>query len=192
MSELENITSLSDLWKSPVWKKISKAYVEGKTCEWCGAKAGDTYEDSKGKTRKLGLSPHHIEKHKWALPLYNQVKNRLFSAWLKQNRENNYQVPRSLSQREGREYLKNMWARDNGTIISVAFEHEKQKILNTYIHLSPENVIILCTKCHYARERGLLICPVCRKNYRKLQFRTCYSCKNIQSSSDKEDTEQCQ
>jgi len=173
---MENIASLSELWKSPEWKKASKAYLEGQACEWCGAKAGDTYEDSKGKTRRLGLSPHHIEKHKWGLPLYNQVKNRLFAAWLKQDKGQWHLVPRGLSQRERRGYLKNMWAKDNGTIISEAFEKEKQRILETYIHLSPENIIILCSRCHYAREKGLLICPECHKNYRKPQFQTCYDC----------------
>ena len=187
MSEMENITSLSELWKSPVWKKVSKAYIEGKACEWCGAKAGDTYEDSKGKTRKLGLSPHHIDKHKWGLLLYNQVKNTLFTAWLKQNRDHDYEAPRGLSQREKREYIKNLWARDNVHLISEAFKKEKQKILDTYISLSPENIIILCSKCHYAREKGFLICPTCHKNYRKSPFRTCYKCRDILSANEAKD-----
>ena len=173
---MENIASLSELWKAPEWKKASKAYTEGKTCEWCGAKAGDTYEDSKGKTRRLGFSPHHIEKHKWGLPLYNQVKNQLFSAWLKQNKDHNYDAPRSLNQKEKREYIKMLWAKDNGTIISEVFEEEKRKILDTYIHLSHENIIILCSRCHYAREKGLLICSECKKNYRKPKYPTCYDC----------------
>lgn len=173
---MENITSLSELWKNPEWKKTSQVYTEGKTCEWCGAQAGDTYTDSNGKTRKLGLSPHHIEKHKWGLPLYNQVKNALFVAWLKKNRDHGYEVPRSLSERERREYVKSLWARENGAIISEAFEKEKQRILETYTHLSPENIIILCSRCHYARERGLLICPECGRNYRKPKYPTCYDC----------------
>lgn len=173
---MENIASLSELWKSPEWKKASREYLEGKACEWCGAHAGDTYEDSKGKTRKLGLSPHHIEKHKWGLPLYNQVKNSLFTAWLKKNRDHDYEVPRSLTEKEKREYVKNLWAKDNGTIISETFEAEKHKILDTYINLSPENIIILCSRCHYAREKGWIICPECHKNYRKPMFPTCSDC----------------
>src|SRR4030042_1661537 len=54
--------NLKELWKSPEWKKISKEYTKDKKCSICGAKSGDTYLDTKGKTRQFGLVVHHIEK----------------------------------------------------------------------------------------------------------------------------------
>ena len=36
------ITTLSELWRSPEWKARSRAYTKGKACEWCGARAGNT------------------------------------------------------------------------------------------------------------------------------------------------------
>ncbi|MFH0850565.1 MAG: hypothetical protein V1924_06475 [Candidatus Bathyarchaeota archaeon] len=109
--------SLTGLWRSPEWKKRSRAYTEGKACEWCGARAGDKYTDSKGKTRTLGLAPHHIEKHKWGLPLYNQVRDRLYRQWLKGHDLG--EAPRGLSERERRSYLKHQWARVSESILSV-------------------------------------------------------------------------
>lgn len=37
----EEITSMSDLWNSPEWRKASDEFTEGKVCEWCGRKRGD-------------------------------------------------------------------------------------------------------------------------------------------------------
>ena len=105
------IMTLSELWRSPEWKARSRAYVEGKACEWCGARAGDKYTDSKGKTRTLGLAPHHIEKHKWGLPLYRQVRDRLYRQWLKTHDPG--EAPRALSEREKQSYLKHQWTRQN-------------------------------------------------------------------------------
>jgi len=171
------ITTLTDLWNSPEWKKVSREFTEGKVCEWCGRKAGDTYITKKGDVRRVGLAPHHIEKHKWGLPLYNQVKNRLFSDWWKQHKlDHGYDVPRSLAVKEVRSYVKGMWVIDNLDLIQTEFAAAKREILDAYINLDPEHVIILCTRCHYARGKGLLICPVCKENYRKKSYPTCYSC----------------
>ena len=58
--------TLSELWRSPEWKARSRAYVEGKACEWCGARAGDKYTDSKGQERTVGPAPHPTEKRRLA------------------------------------------------------------------------------------------------------------------------------
>ena len=167
--------SLTGLWRSPEWKKRSRAYTEGKACEWCGARAGDKYTDSKGKERTLGLAPHHIEKHKWGLPLYNQVRDRLYRQWLKEHSPG--EAPRGLSERERRSILKYQWTRQNLEAVTRAFEEEKRRILDDYMTLDPEKTIILCSKCHYAREKGLLICPVCKTRYRKPRNPTCSLCR---------------
>jgi hypothetical protein len=157
------------------WRERSRAYVEGKTCEWCGAKAGDKYIDSKGRERTVGLAPHHIEKRRWGLPLYRQVRDRLYRQWLKDHDPG--EAPRGLTAREGRRYLKDQWTRQSLGLISVAFEEEKRRTLAEYTALSPERTIILCNRCHYAREKGLLLCPVCRTRYRRPRNPTCLECR---------------
>ena len=171
------VSSLKELWGSKEWKKRSKAFVEGKSCAWCGAKAGDTYTDRKGKTRKLGLSPHHIEKHKWALPLYKQVATELFNEWYKNEYNQTIRIsPVGLTKREQKKQLKDEWINSNREYITEEFELKKQDIIQTYIDLNEEEVMPLCTRCHYAREKGLLICPECKTHYRKPKYKTCYTC----------------
>ena len=176
MKSVYEVEKLSELWKHPTWKEKVNSFIENKSCEWCGRKVGDTYTDRKGKKRTVGLAPHHIERHKWGLPLYKQIVNELFRKWYKPT-QTIYDVPRSLSKRESRDYVKNLWTNDNRDLIQEHFAEAKKKIIDTYIELDKENIIILCTRCHYAREKGLLICPVCRTNYRKKQYPTCYNCR---------------
>jgi hypothetical protein len=174
---LEGVSTLTELWGSPEWKRLRREYVEGKACEWCGARAGDTYTTRKGETRAVGLAPHHIEKHPWGKTLYRQVRRRLFNKWYSENKAlQQYMIPPGLSEREYRKTLEYEWARDNRLEISEAFEEEKRRVLGKYVELTPENVIILCSRCHFAREKGLLICPVCKENHRQKRYATCYRC----------------
>ncbi len=171
------VNSLTELWKNPEWLKRVDEFTKDNCCEWCGRKKGDIYVDKKGKERKIGLSPHHINKIKWGLSLYKEVSNQLFNDWYKNNKSFIfYEIPRGLSKNEIRGYVKNMWISDNRDIIKESFEKVKKEILEDYINLNPEKIIILCNICHYAREKGLLICPVCKKNYRKKKYPTCYNC----------------
>jgi len=159
-----DVTTLKGLWASPEWKARSRAYVQGKACEWCGARAGDRYTDSAGRKRTVGLAPHHVEKHKWGLPLWRQVRDRLYARWLKDHDPG--EAPRGLSARETKRYHKDRWTRGHLELINVAFEEEKRRIIKDYLELSPEKIIVLCGRCHYAREKGLLICPECKTRHR--------------------------
>ena len=172
--------TLTELWRSPEWKARSRAYIEGKACEWCGAGAGDKYTDSRGRERTVGLAPHHIEKHRWGLTLYRQVRDRLYRQHLKGLPPG--EAPRGLSAREAARYLKDRWTQANLEAITRAFEEEKRRILDAYMNLNPEKTIILCSRCHYAREKGLLICPVCKARYRKPRNPTCRGCRDAMAS----------
>jgi len=173
----DRTTSLSELWKTKAWKESSKEFIEGKECAWCGAKKGDVYTTKTGNQRKLGLSPHHVEKHKWGLPLYNQIKNKISNHWYKMNRfSHGYEIPAGLSQRETGKYLKTQYVNDNLDFIKQQFEETKQIILKQYIDLKKEYIIVLCTKCHYAREKGLVLCKECKKGYHKPKYERCWTC----------------
>ena len=102
------------------------------------------------------------------------MRDRLYRQWLKDHGPG--EVPRGLSERERQKYLKYQWARQNLETVTRAFKEEKRRILDDYMTLDPEN-IVLCTRCHYAREKGLLICPVCKTGYRKPRNPTCNKCR---------------
>ena len=66
---------------------------------------------------------------------------------------------------------------ENLEAVSAASEEEKRRILADYTELSPKKTIILCNRCHYAREKGLLLCPVCRIRYRRPRNPMCSECR---------------
>jgi len=186
------LPTLSELWKSPEWKAQAKTFSEGKPCTWCGAQPGDTYTTRKGDTRKLGFSPHHIEKHKWGLPLYNQVKNRLFGEYYKAlTSKFTFMYPPGLSKKEHREQTKFEWKKTHREEITVAFQAEKERIINDYLNLTDENAVVLCSRCHYAREKGMILCKVCGEGYHKPKYDRCWSCnQGILKANDKMEVEE--
>lgn len=173
-----NELTLSEIWKSPEWKKQAATYSENKPCAWCGANPGDTYTTRKGKTRKLGFSVHHIEKHKWGLSLYNQVKNKLFREYYKKHISKPvFLFPAGLSKTEYRKQTKFDWEKAHQDEITEAFQEEKTRILRDYMNLTDENAVVLCNRCHYAREKGFVLCKICGKGYHKPKYMQCWSCK---------------
>jgi hypothetical protein len=45
-------------------------------------------------------------------------------------------------------------------------------------YLKFDDVEIICRRCHFAVRKGMNICPVCKKHYKKKRYKTCFSCKN--------------
>jgi len=39
-----------------------------------------------------------------------------------------------------------------------------------------KNVTVLCKRCHYAKEKGLVLCKVCRKKYHRPKYGKCWEC----------------
>jgi len=177
--------TLSAIWKSPEWKAQAKAFSEGKPCAWCGAQPGDTYTTRKGATRKLGFSVHHIEKHKWGLHLYTQIKNRLFREYYKAlTSKFTFMYPPGLSKKEFREQTKFEWGKEHREEITVAFQAEKENIFNDYLNLTDENAVVLCSRCHYARERGMVLCKICGNGYHKPKYDRCWKCNQVLKANE--------
>ena len=183
MKPITDVESLTELWAHPQWKQKSQEFVSGKPCAWCGAKLGDTFTDKNGSTRRVVLTPHHIEKHLWGLKLYNKVASTLFNEWHKYNKDSHtYYLGTGLTKREKQKLLKDKWIATNRPTIQAMFQEERKKIILSYLDLTTETAIVLCTRCHYAREKGWEgICPVCKTNYRKLKYPTCSACLKIRS-----------
>ena len=51
---------------------------------------------------------------------------------------------------------------------------ERHKADDDYVRLY--NCIVLCRRCHFARLRGLVLCPLCKTNYRRPNNETCWEC----------------
>ena len=184
MSEI----TLSELWKSPEWRKQAQAFSEDKPCAWCGAKPGDTYTTRKGSTRKLGFSVHHIEKHKWGLSLYNHVKNKLFREYYHAlTSKITFMYPIGFSKKEYRKQTKYEWENTHRDEIKTTFQIEKERILNDYLNLTPENAVVLCSRCHYAREKGMVLCKICGEGYHRPKYSRCWNCNQTLKNGGQED-----
>jgi len=184
------LPTLSEIWKSPEWKAQAVAFKEGKPCAWCRAKPGDTYTTKSKKSRKFGFSVHHIEKHKWGLSLYNQVKNKMFRKyWQDKTSKPLFLFPTGLSRKEYREQLKYEWENSHKEDIQTAFQEKKELIINDYLNLTEENAVVLCNRCHYARERGMVLCKICGKGYHKPKYDRCWKCSQVQKKGEAKDEE---
>jgi hypothetical protein len=52
----------------------------------------------------------------------------------------------------------------------------KERAEASYMDFSPENVAVLCKRCHYATERGKVLCVKCKKHYHGKRYPVCYEC----------------
>jgi len=57
--------------------------------------------------------------------------------------------------------------------------------LNKYIE-NIDKCTPLCRRCHRAGHRGLELCPVCRENYKKPGFETCWQCRSLEQKEASE------
>jgi ribosomal protein L37AE/L43A len=58
--------------------------------------------------------------------------------------------------------------------IDKTFKELKENSNQEYLDF--KNVNVLCRKCHYAKEKGLVICEVCHKSYHKPKYGKCWEC----------------
>jgi len=176
---LNEIEKLKNLRKHPIWKRRAKAFKEGKPCAWCGAKPGDTYVTWKAKkTRRLGFSVHHIEKHPWGKTLRKREETRLFNAWWKTHKnDHGYEMLPGLSGSTVRASVKRLWVRDHSHEITEAFLEAKRLILLDYITLTPEKNMVLCQKCHHHYEKkNEVLCSCGRGYYNPRKHIHCWQC----------------
>jgi hypothetical protein len=55
-----------------------------------------------------------------------------------------------------------------------AWSYFKQKRKEEY--LSFENARLLCNRCHLAEHHFMNLCPICKKNYKSINYKTCLEC----------------
>ncbi|QEE17142.1 hypothetical protein DSAG12_02974 [Promethearchaeum syntrophicum] len=59
--------------------------------------------------------------------------------------------------------------------INTILEEKHAPPIPNYMNLA-QDTIILCKVCHYALENGHDLCPICKKNYKKIQNSMCFDC----------------
>jgi len=73
-------------------------------------------------------------------------------------------------------------------IVDEKFADWKKRTLETYMDFSPENIIILCKRCHYALHKGMVLCKNCKQKYHKRRYDFCYECNQKLTKEEKEKT----
>jgi len=60
--------------------------------------------------------------------------------------------------------------------IKIAYEKKIETLVDKYLHT--KHVWVLCRRCHYAYEKGMLLCRICKRNYHRPNYDHCYNCRN--------------
>lgn len=167
------------------WKEKSRAYVKDKLCEWCGRKAGDIVI-VKDKEIKIYLVPHHRVKKQLGLRVYKRLANKMFGEYFKlgknkHEKEDLYDKARvslvsGAEEKDIKKRVRFLWDQLHRDDLNKLYDDYKYGAEQDYLDLTPEKVMILCNRCHFAREKGFIICKMCNLNYHKPQYPTCYRC----------------
>lgn len=175
-------------YQTKEWEETSRSYTKDKTCEWCGRKSGDiiTFGDRK---IKLSLVPHHREKAKFGLRVYKRLGTAYFKEYFKKGAhsdeytalwaEGKNSLIASAEDKDIRERLRYLWDQEHRSELDEIYDRYKEEKKREYMILNPDTAIILCNRCHYARERRLILCKVCNLKYHKPRYPTCYGCSKV-------------
>lgn len=54
------------------------------------------------------------------------------------------------------------------------FDHKIERKVQKYLNM--KDTVVLCKRCHYAAEKDMILCPICKKNYYFITYGACYEC----------------
>ena len=187
---------MSQIYSTPEWRSARDKFIkdQGGICVYCDRHEGDIVEieDRKGKIKrvKITLAPHHIKLVPLGLPVYKKLCTQAFSEHFGSNGSRNndewtglwadaqiilgmYSTPREIRAR-----MKHIWNQKNQDMLKKKYAEYKEQAKLDYLDLTPEKAIIICQRCHYAREHGMVLCQKCKTYYIKAnsRYKTCYRC----------------
>ena len=184
---------LAEVWRSPEYKARCAKLMEeaGGVCEWCGHRKGDPYVDSKGVTRVRSMAVHHRNPPDIGLRAYKRLANHLLKSWTKINMtewreltmEARMSFPYEATDADAKRRAEFNWAKEHRQRISEAYEEHRAKVIMVYSHPTGETAIVSCSRCHTAREKGKVICRVCRERYHDPRHQMCLVCVKAQPMS---------
>jgi len=183
------MTRAFDTYNTPEWREARDTFIaeQGGVCEMCGHKEGDvvTVVDIKGHVKNIviKLNPHHKEKIKLGIGARNKLITKLFNAFSKNKilweRLKDLAVGELgdyVDSRDIRARMKTLWYDNNKQLVDKEYQKYKQAASEQYLILTPATAYVTCQRCHYAREKGLLLCKKCGLYYHKPKYRQCYRC----------------
>jgi len=63
-----------------------------------------------------------------------------------------------------------------GEEIERRLEQEREPFFEDYERLKPNDIEVVCNRCHYALRKGMDLCPGCRTNYKQKRYDVCFEC----------------
>ena len=154
-------------WKTDAWKKKREELIRDKCCEWCGS------------TENLSVA--HKERALSYDQDYRIVSNELWQTLVSQGK---YSTPDREEGEEDNDYRRRVIARlqrdredfrsKYANQIEQAVDAKRQMDFQKY--MSFEDVMILCKKCHFAYDKGMVLCDVCRKAHHEPKYDMCWFC----------------
>lgn len=178
------------------WEAKRMRFIEGKVCEWCGSGANLVV------AVKIPLPPYLAQlkeasskllKARLEVGEFTEIVEKLLlcpkcgSASLSRRKQKKpaikcrncraeFASPKEKTVRQGRippEQWKAFWEKYSPAIKGVVAA-EREEAERSYRNL--EQCIVLCKRCHFARQKGMTLCPSCGKNYRRAGNELCWEC----------------
>jgi len=153
---------MSKPWRTRAWKEKRLEFLEGKTCDWCGSREN--------------LAIHH-SKHFKAIREYRRIARTHMIDYFSLGK--NKKERQDLLKLAG---AKNIRSRKFQILF---FNRHRHRIDELYamrkkkadeMYMSFKNVMVLCRRCHFAKEKGLVICEICKERYHKPKYGKCWEC----------------
>ncbi len=194
---------MSKAWKTKEWKAQRDALIEGKCCEWCGSteklSIHHTHESRKRRDaieqqvishlirKKMdnGEIPKQYQTHRvftcTTCGYSEDIKHKPWKTITCKGCYKKYTLNERNTRSKGvvnyflpKEQYKTFIKTNSDEINKIVDELGGPKVPD-YTDLSQDTVII-CHRCHCALRYGKVICPKCKKYYRRPHFPTCYEC----------------
>ena len=182
-------------YQTPQWKSKSKSYTLGKACEWCGHHDGDVVVvKRKGQDKEivLHLVPHHRKRVPLGLRVYKSLTTKYFKEyfvgeshedeWYELQADARGSLVAGAEDKDIKKRLRYIWEQKHRAELDGLYGDYKKKAEEDYITLTPDSTIILCSRCHYAREKGLVLCKTCKTNYHNPRYASCFICSKVGSN----------
>ncbi|UCE96859.1 MAG: hypothetical protein JSV51_04540 [Candidatus Bathyarchaeota archaeon] len=73
-----------------------------------------------------------------------------------------------------RRNFRRLFFKTHGEEIDEIFAKRKQQAYENYLDF--KGVEVLCKRCHFAKEKGLILCRICNQGYHKSKYGKCWNC----------------
>ena len=180
-------------WQTAAWKKARSEYLKDKVCSKCGSDESlvihhlrklpdfDAHFRAVASTLiRESIESKEIEpEYKNACPackyqsIYRRKTVKPIFKCIRCGHQ--FEVPVIVpSDRVSKEDFKKFLANNKNEIESIVESQRDSFFQEEYLQF--KNCVVLCKKCHFLTHNGRDICPICKKNSKKIHFPSCWEC----------------